>query len=170
MANMFTDAACQHTSPGSEGHDQKLFWCSICCIVTCNNCWELQAAHNPNARRPIAGISHEKTDLPLAEIILSILYPEDNAVKQDELHDQSVLTKWFGVSLNPDSGRAQFEDFGQYVRLAGGSTQDPSTFYPSLISFVGVTGHGKSTLINALIKVLPRLKFFVYHEILTLHR
>ncbi|KAH8151876.1 uncharacterized protein LAJ45_03869 [Morchella importuna] len=141
-----TCEACQEPEVG------VLSWCNICCIVLCDKCWIAQAAHksNPRAR---GRKNHEKTDMRLWEIINSILNPETDSKRQEQLHRDNFDTKWFGVEFNENSRKPCFHDYGRYVKLASETEMEAGTQHPSITCFVGETGHGKSTLINALMKI-----------------
>lgn len=134
-------------------HSANVTWCSGCRLVYCDTCYESQVVHDPE--NPQEGIYHERTDLNLAELILMILSPKNDSYEQQSLHSKNISSKWFGVMNDDISGKPHFHDFGGFVRLAGGSTKDPDQQYPCLITFVGETGAGKSTVINGLVKVHP---------------
>lgn len=134
---------------------QVLSWCNLCSITLCDGCWKTQAAHKDIPRNR-GRKKHEKTDLRLWEIINSILNPDTDSRKQQELHRENFDTKWFGVEFDENTRKPCFHDYGRYVKLASETGRDPGTQHPSITCFVGETGHGKSTLINALMKV-PRL-------------
>lgn len=131
-----------------------LSWCNICCIALCDNCWTTQAAHKNGPRSRVRNPrTHEKTDLRLWEIINSILNPETDSKKQEQLHRDNFDTKWFGVEFDDNTRKPCFHDYGRYVKLASETDMEPGTQHPSITCFVGETGHGKSTLINALMKI-----------------
>jgi hypothetical protein len=119
--------------------------------MLCDACWEKQIAHSSRARNPG---NHRRTELRLAEVIRSILDPEEASDEQLKLYEENYKTKWFGAFIEQES--LTFYDFGQYSRLVigMGSMDDMPLQYPSLSSFVGETGSGKSTLISALMKVM----------------
>lgn len=131
---------------------KALSWCNLCSITLCDECWNTQAAHKDIPRNR-GRRKHEKTELRLWEIINSILNPDTDSQKQQELHRENFDTKWFGVEFEENSRKPCFHDYGRYVKLASETGRDPGTQHPSITCFVGETGHGKSTLINALMKV-----------------
>lgn len=131
---------------------QVLSWCNLCSITLCDECWSTQAAHKDIPRNR-GRRKHEKTELRLWEIINSILNPDTDSRKQQELHRENFDTKWFGVEFDENTRKPCFHDYGRYVKLASETGRDPGTQHPSITCFVGETGHGKSTLINALMKV-----------------
>jgi hypothetical protein len=71
-----------------------------------------------------------------------------------KLHEDDESTKWFGVSRD-STGRPNFEDYGRYATLMSSispiSLQSSGNRYPQIVSFIGVTNAGKSTLIKMLI-------------------
>lgn len=131
-------------------------WCSACSTFYCETCWDAQPLHKLTNRK---SAKHEKTELELANLILSILNPESDEAKQAELHEKNQTSKWFGVMREDGSNRSHFHDFRRFPRLAGGSETDPGDLFPCLISFVGDTGAGKSTMINGLLKVCLPLAY-----------
>jgi hypothetical protein len=67
------------------------------------------------------------------------------------MHEDDGSTKWFGVARD-FSGRPNFEDYGRYATLMSSiSPVTDGARYPQLVSFIGVTNAGKSTLIKMLI-------------------
>lgn len=119
-------------------------------MVYCDNCYESQAPHDPESPQRV---QHEKTELKTAELILSILSPQTGGKDEQLLHEQNMVTKWFGAMIDDRSGKPHLHDFGRFSKLAGGSEMEPDKIFPCLVSFVGETGAGKSTLINILVKV-----------------
>lgn len=129
----------------------SLFWCHICDVTVCDECWPRQAAHN-NARRLQTRGTHEQTELVLRDIIHWILRPNTER-DTDGRHAMDYMTKWFGVTIQPgDDGDVSLQTTPRYRELSVGVGVEMNQF-PSLISFVGETGAGKSTLISALMKV-----------------
>lgn len=71
------------------------------------------------------------------------------------MHDQDdAHTAWFGTGRDPVTGNIMFRDFGRYARLMqdlAGRSRRPQ--HPALVSFVGETNAGKSSLIKLLIEL-----------------
>ncbi|RPA74249.1 hypothetical protein BJ508DRAFT_418731 [Ascobolus immersus RN42] len=135
--------------PGSE-----LAACNVCQQTYCSSCWDRQATHKRRTRGP-GGVPHEKTDPVIAQKINQILDPEPLEVEEQELqHVEDFYTKWFGV-VRDDNGQVMFQNSGRFESIME-SVRDTNEFemrYPSLVSFVGQTGAGKSTLIKALVEI-----------------
>lgn len=114
-------------------------------------------------------VQHEKTDHEVATKINSILSPKLSEEAQHLLHEQDIDTTWFGV-VREDHEYPLFRDYGRYATLIAGVKDlrlpDPTSLsaphdeqevlYPGLVSFVGQTGAGKSTLIKLLIDLSTR--------------
>ncbi|KAE8444662.1 hypothetical protein EG329_014318 [Mollisiaceae sp. DMI_Dod_QoI] len=88
----------------------------------------------------------------------AILDPSSSPDQIRKLHQQDETTKWFGVSrseqINPVTGKcaAIFRDYGRYATLMAETRPSNGTArYPQLVSFIGQTNAGKSTLIKMLI-------------------
>lgn len=83
-----------------------------------------------------------------------ILNPTRNPDMIQRLHEDDESTKWFGVSRDA-TGRPNFEDYGRYATLMSSispvNLQNAGNRYPQIVSFIGVTNAGKSTLIKMLI-------------------
>ncbi|KAI5782162.1 acyl transferase/acyl hydrolase/lysophospholipase [Pyronema domesticum] len=129
---------------------ESVFWCHICDVTVCHDCWIRQAAHGAT-RKQTRG-NHEQTDLGLRDIIQWILRPHNDR-HADDRHAMDCYTKWFGVTIQPgEEGDVSLQTTPRYRELSVGVGVDNHQ-YPALISFVGETGAGKSTLISALMKI-----------------
>lgn len=98
------------------------------------------------------GRPHEKSDPHVVTRLREILEPS----KSDEEHDRSLEldddTTWFGVVRDP-SQQQIFQDYGRFAALMSESqSEEVEDRFPQLISFIGQTGAGKSTLIKILIE------------------
>ena len=83
----------------------------------------------------------------------SILHPSKRPEEIQKLHEEDGSTKWFGVARDL-TGRPNFEDYGRYATLMSNISPIESlgNRYPQLVSFIGVTNAGKSTLIKMLVQ------------------
>lgn len=142
------------------GH--RRFYCNVCSFVFCDPCWDRQFPHR---MRPVPGaLPHEKTDHHIAKKIGNVLTPQLKEEQREKLHMDDIDTTWFGV-VREGHERPLLQDYGRYATLIAGvkdlrlgaisslsATSDyGEALYPSLISFVGQTGAGKSSLIKLLI-------------------
>jgi hypothetical protein len=126
-------------------------YCPVCSFNYCCQHWETQLLHDE--RRSVGGVPHEKTDPNIVRQILSIVEPTASEQEQENLHRADEETTWFGVLPDP-SGELLFHDFGRYDEFLAQSDFRPrSGQFPSLISFVGKTGAGKSTIVKGLIRL-----------------
>jgi hypothetical protein len=136
---------------GEEEHRTNLSWCSICGCCFCESCWDKERAHRPRKNSTVAAI-HQKTNVRIARLVDSILHPRADIENSKKRHRENRATKWIGVS-NDEHGTPTMKDFRRFEDLAFDQENPSGEQFPSLVTFVGSTGAGKSTLINALIKV-----------------
>jgi len=116
--------------------------------------------HCINSRRRInalcTGVPHERTDPDLVQNILSIIEPMASEQEQQQLHLDDDNTSWFGV-LADSAGDLYFHDWGRYEEFLAQSRAGSKNFqFPRLVSFVGPTGAGKSTIVKALVKLFQK--------------
>lgn len=95
---------------------------------------------------------HEKTNPVVVRRLKAILNPTRKAAEIQRMHEEDGATKWFGVARDL-TGRPNFEDYGRYASLMSSISpiESMTNRYPQLVSFIGVTNAGKSTLIKLLV-------------------
>jgi len=73
------------------------------------------------------------------------------------LHHDDRDTTWFGIAKDL-SDQPKFQDYGRYATIiANSTTGHHKVRYPQLVSFIGQTGAGKSTLVKMLIDQQERM-------------
>lgn len=160
----------QHACYMCRQHGLDRWYCDRCDVVFCKSCWKKQPLHSPRSDDE-APDSHEKTDVRLANKIKAIFSPKLTAGAREQLHTKDIETTWFGVVREDDGSLPLFRDYGRYAELiamlkerrselpplSGTSADESDILYPGLVSFVGQTGAGKSTLIKLLIDLGTKL-------------
>ncbi|KAK5360276.1 hypothetical protein LTS13_010366 [Exophiala xenobiotica] len=136
-------------------NDVQRSLCLSCGSTYCDVCWFKQGPHQPG-KVGIDGLPHKKTDKTVYERLKNILQPPSDAQELTQLHIEDEDTTWFGIEKDV-GGQPIFQDHGRYAALMA-ETKQPGTSvrYPQLVSFVGQTGAGKSTLIKMLVSLLER--------------
>lgn len=132
--------------------DQKspVWHCSYCDSDFCDECWSKQGPHKAGKTGP-DGLPHEKANPTIVKRLQDILTPPKEHVEQQMLHAEDEDTTWFGMVRNSQNSPA-FQDYGRYSAIMADSNSGEFKFrYPQLVSFIGQTGAGKSTLIKMLI-------------------
>jgi hypothetical protein len=115
-----------------------------------SKCWSGQKPHRPEK---INRDQHEGVDPKTARQIESVFNSAKRGEPMEKLHEQDRPSKWFGV-VRDTSGRPVLEDYGRYNVLSADNTSRLNSDrpqFPQLVSFIGVTNSGKSTLIKLLI-------------------
>jgi hypothetical protein len=127
----------------SCGGMQNVVWCHLCDVNVCTACWNEQAAHKkPGSRHQQTTLEdHTKRNLILGDVINP---------KGRDAHVADYCSKWFGVNIKENESVLNTTTRFQELARASGSRDEQ---YPALISFLGDTGAGKSSLITALVKV-----------------
>ncbi|KAK8041498.1 hypothetical protein PG994_014505 [Apiospora phragmitis] len=122
---------------------EKTFTCIQCNnLAFCDPCWPRWVLHVPGAVG-WDGKPHEKADLMVIHRLRQILEPAELLEDED--------TTWLGFGRD-SSGRSVLHDYGRFAAIMGETTaEDTTERFPQLVSFVGETGAGKSTLIKLLI-------------------
>jgi energy-coupling factor transporter ATP-binding protein EcfA2 len=124
--------------------------CSYCDMNFCDDCWNKQGPHKAGRTGP-DGLPHEKADPTIVKRLQEILTPPQDHSEQQTLHIEDEDTTWFGMVRNSQNSPA-FQDYGRYSAIMADSNSGEFKFrYPQLVSFIGQTGAGKSTLIKMLI-------------------
>ena len=144
----------------SDNNALVLSWCPNCEIALCNGCWDQTPAHNPQKVSILGwGIraKHDKVPLETARMLALLLTPTSNT-GQD--HVNALDSKWFGVTLSrqgdsSDMGKHQdvHLDITSRYRELSMDARSTEHQFPALVSFIGETGSGKSSLVRALVKV-----------------
>jgi energy-coupling factor transporter ATP-binding protein EcfA2 len=130
--------------------------CSYCDMIFCDGCWAKQGPHRPGRTGP-DGLPHEKADLRIVSRYKEILTPATDTDGQRRLHLEDEDTTWFGISRDLNN-QPVLRDHGRYAAIiADSSTGEYKIRYPQLVSFIGQTGAGKSTLVKMLIDQQERV-------------
>jgi hypothetical protein len=91
--------------------------------------------------------------------VQSTLNSKIGLAEQHRLHREDLSSLWFGLDIGNRPTAARFVTTNVYGDLMKSSTfSDKSQQFPSLVSFVGPTGAGKSTLIVSMLQ--PQLANF----------
>ncbi|KAK8017030.1 FabD/lysophospholipase-like protein [Apiospora rasikravindrae] len=145
-----------------EEHGKDVWYCNICETSFCDQCWNGQFVHR---KPPRGGLPHEKTDINVAEKVQNVLSPPTDNWVREQLYKADEITSWFGVERPEDNAPPVFQDYGRFADLMASTDPvrsqpsfmerwaevDRDRRTPSLVSFVGQTGAGKSTLVKLLI-------------------
>ncbi|KAI9789319.1 MAG: hypothetical protein M1816_006208 [Peltula sp. TS41687] len=135
-----------------ENINVATYFCSACTSTFCGPCWPTQIQHRPG-KKTLDGRPHIKESKAMIERMHSILEPPQDAATLKILHEEDQDTRWFGVVKSQQRGGAsQFRDFRRYAQLMLDSRPLTGGLrYPKLISFIGDTNAGKSTIVKALV-------------------
>lgn len=136
---------------------EECYFCWPCDgTIFCKECWENCPPHKKRRMRVTpksTGLPHEKTDPAVAKKIFQTLQSDRDNEEQALLHVKDEDTSWFRAGRDEDND-VVFQDYGHYARLmAEKSARSRRVRYHSLVSFVGQTGAGKSSLIRLLIEL-----------------
>lgn len=136
--------------PRCTTRDDPVYFCVDCSVRFCNTCWDLVLQHQPG-RTARDGIEHERTDFHAVKRLQDIMNPPSSHQTLVQMHNSDEETTWFGITRDAN-GRPFLEDWETFSSLMDGSPRDTYMHkYPQLVSFVGQTNGGKSTLIKLLI-------------------
>ncbi|KAM0714544.1 hypothetical protein Q7P37_009840 [Cladosporium fusiforme] len=119
-----------------------------------SDCWPRQMLHRLE-KKGLDNMPHEPVDPNLVPILKSALNPGSGRDTPAELHENDRRAKWFDIGRDV-LGRPVFEDYGCYSSLfasASAATGHEGRMFPQLVSFIGVTNAGKSTLIKLLVSL-----------------
>ncbi|KAJ4391044.1 hypothetical protein N0V93_004658 [Gnomoniopsis smithogilvyi] len=137
-----------------QSESKTVYSCIQCNnLAFCNDCWSKWVLHQDGAVG-YDGRPHEQSDPTVVRVLRQILEPVRSDADIDLEHQVDEDTTWFGVSRD-SSNQPMLHDYGRFATLVSESqTQEPGNRYPQLVSFIGQTGAGKSTIIKMLIERL----------------
>ncbi|KAF1991096.1 hypothetical protein K402DRAFT_436349 [Aulographum hederae CBS 113979] len=148
-----------------EVSDRTIAHCNVCQSSFCDKCWAGQFAHK-KGKVSHGGVPHEQTRPAIAEKVRNALEPPADDMVRERLWAEDQSTTWFGIERPADQSTPIFQDYGRFAdlmistdpkkiaantRFVGSTDTDRDTRTPSLVSFVGQTGAGKSTLIKLMV-------------------
>jgi hypothetical protein len=81
------------TCEDCEELGDQLFYCSLCKILLCEDCWNAWVKHKK--KRKDAAL-HEKTDPKLAQKIQAVFANDVELELFEQLHEEDQNTAWFG--------------------------------------------------------------------------
>ena len=125
-------------------------FCVNCDSNFCDECWSNERPHKQGKIGP-DGLPHEKADPVIVNRLKETFTPPDNPETQEKMHMDDEDTTWFGIAKDA-SNIPVFQDYGRYATLMANSATGESVRYPQLVSFIGQTGAGKSTVVKMLIE------------------
>ena len=127
-----------------ERQTSRLVFCPKCPQndnIYCQTDWAKERRHN--GRDP----SHRQIQMATYEHIESIFTNERDPEENYRLHEADVSSSWFGLNTD-ENEKPQLGRNDVYEQIVASSDfKNYQDQYPSLVSFIGTTGSGKSTLI-----------------------
>ncbi|KAH8672607.1 hypothetical protein BGZ60DRAFT_563027 [Tricladium varicosporioides] len=132
-----------------ERRSSHLVVCSACREHFCLKQWAEERRHDPENPN---SASHRQIPVHIYEFVDKTLNANVKTHEQDLLHEADARSLWFGMTTEGGTS-PQFINSDVYQDLISSSFHDRHQQFPSLASFVGPTGAGKSTLIKSLSKI-----------------
>ncbi|KAK0666120.1 hypothetical protein QBC41DRAFT_281679 [Cercophora samala] len=130
----------------------KKVWTCVQCghFNFCDDCWGNERPHKPGVKG-IDGRPHEKTDIDVVERLNHIFH---NKRKEDLdwLFADDAKTKWFGVDKGSNGLIFTYTDRLTSIMVKTADLDASAARFPLLVSFVGRTGGGKSTILQMLVR------------------
>ncbi|KAI1264025.1 hypothetical protein F5Y18DRAFT_418041 [Xylariaceae sp. FL1019] len=139
---------------GCSGTEEVKF-CEACNDYYCDTCWHQRRAHRESRVGP-NGIPHGQLDPIIVKRVNKwMAAPKDKEAEMIE-HQFNTDTVWFGLSKDNygDPILAEYRRFTAVMMETLEGVSEPR--YPGLVSFVGQTGAGKSSLIRLLLGIRNR--------------
>jgi ABC-type transport system involved in cytochrome bd biosynthesis fused ATPase/permease subunit len=92
--------------------------------------------------------SHQQLSVAQSEWLQEIdreVFQHPDEEEHSEQHQQNLKTYWFGMNYNDGTSQVNNSVYGDIILSS--RFRDKTKQFPSLVSFIGATGAGKSTLI-----------------------
>ncbi|KAF2969406.1 hypothetical protein GQX73_g4164 [Xylaria multiplex] len=132
--------------------EKDLNFCTGCNEYYCNGCWGMRRAHRDGGQLGPGGIPHEQVSPNVVQRVDACVAGPENEVEERKQHEDDQDTTWFGLDREEDGGDPVLSEYRRYAAIMmANSTETSIVQYPGLVSFVGQTNAGKSTLIRLLI-------------------
>lgn len=141
-------------------------------FVFCRGCGPARRSKWPAHRSCLARCQDHQPDLPPDEdddpdahsceeidyktVVYTTWLLDSSRVKREEvtsIHLDDLWSTWFGVPRHQEGPYPQLHIYPRLERLLSETNRKPERQYPRVISFVGDTGSGKSTLIRAMVRM-----------------
>ncbi|KAH7087111.1 hypothetical protein FB567DRAFT_526936 [Paraphoma chrysanthemicola] len=149
MASTASDR-CDVQGIGCVGNEGPAWYCVDCASSLCEPCWPQTLAHHVG-RRGRDG-PHEKVTKNVYKKLKDILEPCYSEDELEALHRRDFDTTWFGIQKD-NNRQPHLADHDIYTSLLSSPLSTGKEKYPQLVSFIGQTNAGKSTLIKMLIEL-----------------
>ncbi|KAF2826308.1 FabD/lysophospholipase-like protein, partial [Ophiobolus disseminans] len=141
---------CDSKGPGCTRNTAETWYCVDCQCSLCELCWPQVLPHT-GGRTGRDG-PHEQVQHHIYLKLKAILEPKYDESDLEELHRRDLDTTWFGIRRD-STGQPLLADYDVYSTLLRGPLINSKDKYPQLVSFIGQTNAGKSTLIKMLIEL-----------------
>jgi energy-coupling factor transporter ATP-binding protein EcfA2 len=128
----------------------KTLFCAICNNSFCDACWSQWLLHQ-EGQVGLNGRPHEPSDLEVINRLKETFNPPSDQPTQRDRHEEDQETTWFSVERN-EGELPELCGHGRYAVLMASGPVGGFARHPQLVSFIGQTGAGKSTLIKILIE------------------
>ncbi|KAF4334927.1 calcium-independent phospholipase a2 [Fusarium beomiforme] len=140
------------------GRSEELIFCSGCGTPwrpAHKTCLAKSRAHVPRRARRRSSLGDEECDeVDYVDYVFTrYLLRPPSPTSRPELHADDVTCSWIGVPVFQSVDRPQIHIWSRLQDLLQMSRTTRKRQYPNLISFIGDTGSGKSTLIRTMIKM-----------------
>jgi energy-coupling factor transporter ATP-binding protein EcfA2 len=133
-----------------KNSDIKTLFCAVCNTNFCDACWSQWMLHQEGHVGP-DGRPHEPSDLDVVYRLKETFSPPNDQPTQRKLHEEDQDTTWFSVERH-EGELPELCGHGRYAVLMANGPAGGFARHPQLVSFIGQTGAGKSTLIKILIE------------------
>lgn len=128
------------------------WYCGACTQRYCERCWKRRPGHK---KKNPGSANHMKVPYANHVHFEQILHPRWDDETRRVMHDGDLHSLWFWIAGDDlHNTGVRFEDLPRFSRLVADHRQrnNLEACFPRLVSFVGTTGAGKSTLIRMMLE------------------